>query len=141
MLQKQADSQEVQSLLSSVSLILDAAAFTTNDQKQLAAFLQSQQQDQDNDLLMGAPAAATYESKSGGIIDVLTDMKDKAEGELSDIRKAETKAKHNYEMLKQSLTDQSAADTKEKAEATETKTESGETKATAEGELAVATKD
>ena len=34
------------------------------------------------------------------------DLKDKAEGELADLRKAETNAQHNYDMLKQSLEDQ-----------------------------------
>merc|ERR1719262_772281 len=68
-------------------------------------------------------------------------MKDKAEGELSEARKAEQNAKHNYEMLKQSLTDQIAADTKEKGEQTATATEATETKATAEGDLAIAVKD
>ena len=35
------------------------------------------------------PAAATYKSHSGGILDVLEDMKEKAEGQLSELRKAE----------------------------------------------------
>merc|ERR1719324_1846923 len=90
---------------------------------------------------MAAPAAATYESKSGGIVDMLEDMKDKAEGELSDLRKAETAASHNYDMLKQSLTDAIAADTKDKEENTAKSTEAAETKATAEGDLAIAVKE
>jgi len=46
--------------------------------------VQAQQGDDDDDLEMGAPAAKVYESKGGSIVDVLADMKDKAEGELSD---------------------------------------------------------
>ena len=38
--------------------------------------------------MLGAPAAKNYESKSGGIVDVLEDMKDKADAELSELRKA-----------------------------------------------------
>ena len=33
------------------------------------------------------------------------DMKEKAEGQLSDLRKAESASRHNFEMLKQSLED------------------------------------
>ena len=36
----------------------------------------------------------------------MEDMKEKAEGQLSDIRKAESSSRHNFEMLKQSLEDQ-----------------------------------
>jgi len=35
-------------------------------------------------------------------MDVLGDLKEKAESELADVRKAETNAAHNYDMLKQS---------------------------------------
>merc|ERR1719247_3570411 len=119
--------------------MLDAAAFSTNDRQKLIALVQSKDTEEDGEF--GAPAAATYSGHSGGIVDVLEDMKDKAEGELADARKAETTAKHNYDMLKQSLEDQIQADTSDKAEATTTKTESEGTKATAEGELAAATKD
>ena len=37
---------------------------------------------------------------------MLVDLKDKAEGELADLRKAVTNALHDYDMLKQSLEDQ-----------------------------------
>merc|ERR1719207_309051 len=90
---------------------------------------------------MAAPAAAAYESKSGGIVDVLEDMKDKAETELADLRKAETAASHNYDMLKQSLIDSIAADTKDKEENTAKSSEAAETQAAAEGDLAIAVKE
>merc|ERR1719480_115828 len=84
---------------------------------------------------MGAPAAAVYKSHSSGIIDVLEDMKEKAEAELSDLRKEETNSKHNYDMLKQSLDDQMAADTKDMDDEKAAKAEASEGKATAEGDL------
>ena len=43
---------------------------------------------------------------------MLEDLKDKAEGELADLRKAETSTQHNYDMLEQSLEDLKAADGK-----------------------------
>merc|ERR1719456_1338448 len=73
-------------------------------------------------------------------MDMLEDMKDKAETQLGDARKAETNAKHNYEMLKQSLEDQMDADTSDKTEAEATKSESEENKSAAEGDLAQAEK-
>merc|ERR1719181_2330234 len=103
------------------------------------ALLQSQSDDDDLDT--GAPAAAVYESKSGGIVDVLADMKDKAESELDELRKAEGNAKHNFNMLKQSLEDQIAADSTDLDQEKAAKATSEETKATAEGDLAITNKD
>merc|ERR1711933_433761 len=62
-------------------------------------------------------------------------MKEKAEGSLSDLRKEETNTKHNFEMLKQSLDDQMAADTKDMEDEKAGKAEAEEGKATAEGDL------
>merc|ERR1712129_261298 len=61
--------------------------------------------------------------------------KEKAEGSLSDLRKEETNTKHNFDMLKQSLDDQMAADTKDMEDEKAGKAEAEEGKATAEGDL------
>jgi len=50
-------------------------ALTGLDKTKLMALMQSK--DDDDDDLMGAPAAAVYESKSGSIVDVLADMKER----------------------------------------------------------------
>jgi hypothetical protein len=89
----------------------------------------------------GAPAAAAYKSQSGGIIEVLEDMKEKAESQLAELRKAEETAKHNYDMLKQSLEAQISADTKDMKEEKTGKAEAEEAKAEAEGDLEVTTKE
>merc|ERR1719224_185935 len=68
-------------------------------------------------------------------------MKEKAEGELGDLRKAEGNKKHNFEMMKQSLEDQIAADTKDLDEQKSTKASSEEDKATAEGDLSTTIKN
>merc|ERR1719174_1711984 len=85
---------------------------------------------------MGAPAAAVYKSHSGSIFDVLEDMKEKAEGQLAELRKAESATKHNYNMLRQSLEDQMEADTKDMEEEKSLKAATEEQKAVAEGDLA-----
>jgi hypothetical protein len=120
-------------------VVVDAAGFSTSDRQKLVALVQSKQGDEDNEV--GAPAAAVYKSHSSGIIDTLEDLKEKAESELADARKAETSAKHNYGMMKQSLDDQMAADTKDLNEEKTTKAASEEAKATAEGDLSTTISD
>jgi len=138
----QVDTSNMKALAGALGAIVDGAAFAgvgVNKEK-LMALVQQQQGDDDDDLDMGAPAAKVYESKGGSIVDVLADMKDKAEGELSDLRKAESNTAHNFNMLKQSLEDQIAADTKSMNELKAQKSKAEEEKATAEGDLSVASK-
>jgi len=130
----QIDTRSMSSLLQSLTVVVDAAGFSTSDHQKLVALVQSKQGDEDSE--MGAPAAATYESQSGGIVGVLEDLKEKAETELSEARKAESSAKHNYEMMKQSLEDQMAADTADLNEQKSAKASAEEGKAAAEGDLA-----
>jgi len=141
----QVTTTNMQGLIQAVGAILDAASFYSQDQKKLVALVQARQtaasDAADADEELGAPAAAVYESKSGGIVDVLEDMKEKAEGQLSDLRKAETNGQHNYDMLKQSLEDSIKADTTDKDQEAETKAAAEEGKATATGELEATTKE
>jgi len=131
--------------LSALSQVLDATSFSTADQTRLQAMLQAQTTDSSSseldDLELGAPAAAVYKSKSGNIVETLEDMKEKAEGQLSDLRKAETNNRHNYKMLAQSLKDQKAGDTKDMNRAKTNKAAAEEAKATAEGDLETTNKD
>merc|ERR1719230_1961047 len=104
------------------------------DKKKLTALLQSQQEDEDEQPA-GAPAAAVYKTHSGGIVETLEDLKSKAESELSEARKAESTSAHNFAMMKQSLEDQMAFDTKTMNEEKSGKEAAEEDKATAEGDL------
>ena len=76
-----------QDFMNAVQALEDQAASIAVNKEKLMALVQSQQGDDDDDLDMGAPAAKVYESKGGSIVDVLADMKDKAEGGLSDLRR------------------------------------------------------
>merc|ERR1719424_1125776 len=102
----------MQSVLQSLTAVVDAAAFDSADKKKLVALVQSRQNAEDGDDDAGAPAAAVYKTHSSNIFDLLEDLKEKAEGELSDLRKANTNTAHNHAMLVQSLEDQIQADTK-----------------------------
>jgi len=135
----QIDSRNTGALLQALGAVVDAAGFQSSDKNRLVALVQNQNADDDEEL--GAPAAKVYESKAGGIVDVLTDMKDKAEGELSDLRKAESSAKHNFNMLKQSLEDQISADTTDLKQEKSSLAAAEEGKATAEGDLSVTKKE
>jgi hypothetical protein len=138
----QVDTSNVNSLLKALSTIVDAATFPARDQKKLAALVQEQSQSADaNDgLEFGAPAATTaYKTHSTSVFDMLEDLKEKAETQLNELRKAEATAKQNYHMLKNSLEDQIAADTSDLNSEKSAKAASQETNAVAQGDLAETT--
>mmetsp|Transcript_95043 Transcript_95043/g.220612 ORF Transcript_95043/g.220612 Transcript_95043/m.220612 type:complete len:710 (-) Transcript_95043:67-2196(-) len=137
----QIDTSNIKGLLNSLSSVVDAAGFPSADKQKLLALVQSRQSSDADDEELGAPAAAVYKTHSEGIVDVLEDLKEKAEEQLASLRKAETNALHNFAMLKQSLTDQAAADTKDLEDEKASKAASAETKATAEGDLNGTEKD
>merc|ERR1719401_2903152 len=132
----QIDTSSMASLIQSLTVVVDAAGFQTSDKQKLVALVQASSEDGD----VGEPAAAVYKTHSGGIVEVLEDLKDKAEAELAEARKAESTSKHNYEMMKQSLEDQMAFDTKNMNEEKTAKEEAEEKKATDEGDLTMTTK-
>jgi len=136
----QMDSSNVQAMIQSLTAVINAAAFPSSDQKKLVALVQSQQESESEDDEVGAPAAAVYKTHSTSILDVLDDLKEKAEGELSDLRKAEMNAKHNFDMLSMGLTDSIAADNKLLTKSKTEKAALSESKATAEGDLAMTVK-
>mmetsp|Transcript_44968 Transcript_44968/g.104032 ORF Transcript_44968/g.104032 Transcript_44968/m.104032 type:complete len:699 (-) Transcript_44968:38-2134(-) len=134
-------SGNMESLVDTLGAVIDVASFTGTDRKKLMALVQSKQSEEDDDEELGAPAAATYKTHSGSILDILEDMKDKAEEELTSLRKAEMEATHKFALLKQSLTDQGAALTKELGETKSDKAEAGECMAQQKSDLGVATAD
>jgi len=137
----QVDTSSLDSALKGLTAVINAASFSAQDQATLTALVQQKQQDAADEEELGAPAAAVYKSHSGGIFDVLEDMKEKAEGQLNDLRKAESTSKHNYNMLKQSLEDEIEADTKDMDEEKSLKAAKEEEKSVSEGDLAETTKE
>jgi len=136
------DTSSVERLTKSLGVVIAAAALSVPDQKKLVALVQdrakSLQSEDDraeaDEAVLGAPDPAVYKTHSTSIVEVLEDMLEKAEAELKDLRKAETNAQHNYDLLKQSLTDEIAAN--EKAMADNKATKEG-----CESELATCTAD
>merc|ERR1719298_102971 len=99
--------------------------------------LETEQADSDT----GAPAAAVYEGHSDGIIGTLEGLTEKAEAQLDKARKTESTALQNYQMLKQSLTDEIEFANKDMDKAKKGLAESQESKATASGDLEATSKD
>jgi len=130
----QLDTSSTARLVQTMGAVIDAAGFVGIDKKKLVAMVQSQNSEND-DAEVGAPAAAVYKSHSSGLMDVLEDMKEKAEASLSDLRNEEKNSQYNYELLKQSLEEQMAADGKDMDDAKAAKAEASESKATADGDL------
>merc|ERR1719272_1530369 len=117
--------------------MVSASALSSADASRLTAMVQTEHSDSET----GAPAAAVYESKSGGIVSTLEGLTDKAEGQLDKARKAEATSLQNYEMLKQSLTDEIKFANKDMDKAKKDLAASQEAKATASGDLEATSKD
>merc|ERR1719444_574498 len=137
----QIDTSNMHALVNSMSAIVDAASFSSADKNKLVALVQAKQGSDGDDGEIGAPDAAVYKTHSGNILDVLEDLKEKAEQQLGDLRKAETNTAHNYDMLKQSLEDSIKADNHDLGEEKTAKAAAEGAKATAEGDLAATNKD
>lgn len=133
------------SVTQALSVLVQAAAISTEDGSRLTALVQEHQQqsdeDDDDDSEPGAPSATVYEGHSDGIIATLEGLLDKAEAQLDKARKAESTSKHNYEMLKQSLDDEMEFAEKDLDAAKKGLAESQEHKSVAEGDLATTTAD
>merc|ERR1719444_504937 len=127
------------SLADALAVMVKASSINSMDAAGITAFMQSSSSDDDDDT--GAPDAAVYESHSGGIIDTLNGLLEKAETQLNTATGVETANKNNFEQLKQSLTDEIKYANKDKDDATKNLATSAETKAAAEGDLEVTTKD
>lgn len=129
-------------LAKALTALVDAAAFSAKDASKLTALVQSSEDDGDGDMsrMMGAPDPKAYESHSGGIIEILQDLLDKANTELAECRKKEANSKHNFDMLKQSLDDEIAFANKEMSKAKTDSATAAETKAAAEGDLSATEK-
>merc|ERR1712217_849391 len=84
--------------------LVKGASISSEDASRLTAFVQNSQQDSGKDV--GAPAATVYKGQSGGIIQTLTDLLEKAQSQLADARSTETKNIHNFQLMDQGLKDE-----------------------------------
>jgi len=130
--------KSAKSVTQALEIMVQASVFSSADGSRLTALVQQNSDSSEAD--EGAPDAAVYEGHSGGIIDTLEGLLEKAEGQLADARSAETTSSHNYEMVKQSLEDEVKFATEDMEAAKKDHVETTGAKATATGDLDVTTK-
>merc|ERR1719443_1629524 len=94
----------------------------------------SEDSDEDLDFQPQGKVVA-FESSSGGILDTIADMQEKAEASLSSTRKDEMEAAHAYAMVKQGLEDEISVAKKMLSEATLTRSTTTEELNTAKASL------
>merc|ERR1719377_214981 len=92
-MQTKGANKQLETLADTLSKIVSATWVTAEEKVNVQSLLQSE--DEDLSLQPQATAAA-YESKGSSILDLLGDLKDKAEGSLSDQRKTEMESGHAY---------------------------------------------
>lgn len=147
LLQLKVNTSDINQLVHALSVVIDGAALSLHDKQRLLGLVQSREdeddraEDEEEALALGAPAPEAYKGHSESIIDVLEDLKQKAVSELEQARREEANARHNFELLKQSLEDQIKVDTKEMSQAKMMKHDSMEGKASSKGDLGVAKND
>lgn len=122
-----------------IKALVDAAMIRFSDGERLAALVQSKSDDDDQ--WGGAPAPSVYENHGKSIVDTLEDLLDKAKEQQDESRKKETNSRHNYEMLKQSLSDEIKFANQEVSDARKGLNSGRAAKATAEGDLDVTKKE
>lgn len=132
--------QNAGSITKALSAMVEASVLSSADATRLTSLVQSSSSEDDADMSSSAPAAAVYEGHSGGIIETLENLLEKAQAQLASAQKAEMNAKHNFQMLKQSLTDQVKFDDADMGESKKALAASKEEKAKAEGDLAMTSK-
>jgi chromosome segregation ATPase len=118
----------------SLQKVVDASWVNSHQKKVVEALLQANSQDSDEDLQPQATEVA-YESASGGILDTLADMQEKAEASLSSTRKDEMEAAHAFALLKQGLEDEIKVAKKQLSQATQTRSTTEEEQHSAEASL------
>jgi len=121
--------------------MVQASMFSQSDASTLTALVQSSQESDDDSEAAGAPAAAVYEGQSGGIVDTLEGLLDKAQEQLAAARQKETSASYNFQLLEQSLQDQLKVAKRDSAATKKSAASSSEKQAIAEGDLEVTSKD
>merc|ERR1719223_348797 len=84
---------------------------------------------------VSAPEADGYQSRSGGIIEMLEKLLDEFIAERTALEKEETQSKQAYDMLMQDLKSQLSQDNADIQSSTETKAKKLEAKAKAEGDV------
>lgn len=129
LVQTTVNSPEIKSLLDSISEVVNAAGLSLHEQSSIMSLAQSSEGEEDD------AEALAGEKKSSSILDLLEDLKQKAEKQLRQLRKEETNMRYNFESVEMSLKDEIRLAAKDMSEAKDGKSVATGTKATTEGDL------
>merc|ERR1719265_1859270 len=102
----EASQKSLNKALSAIGKVLDAGRVSMSTRKSLQGLMQTGAfagNDEYQKLYQPQAKEVAYESKSGGIIEKIPEMKEKAEETLTGARNAEMKAEHDFGMLEQSI--------------------------------------
>jgi len=146
---RQADAQGKTSLMQTSSMkvvtdtlraLIHASFVSIEDQKVMQSLLQ---QSSATDAWSLEPQASTsaYKSQSGGILDVMSGLQDKAEESRNAGQREEMGHQHSFEMLKQSIQAELKAFQAQLDDSKKKKSRQDEVRATAEGDLENVEKD
>jgi len=132
--------RQIAALKATVSALLGAAGIDAESSRKLKSFIQqteAQAEGSNDDLNLHQPQAkqVAYESKSGAIVDMIKEMQEKAEGELSALRKKEMGEAHEFKMLEQNLNNEITHSKEALSAATSAKSAAAEAQSKAEGDL------
>eukprot|EP00928_Gymnodinium_smaydae_P015262 TRINITY_DN15612_c0_g2_i2.p1 TRINITY_DN15612_c0_g2~~TRINITY_DN15612_c0_g2_i2.p1 ORF type:complete len:719 (-),score=280.67 TRINITY_DN15612_c0_g2_i2:64-2058(-) len=144
------DEATASNLLQTLSVLVDASSIGAEEADGLSALLQSgdgeeaaggEDLEEASARLLGAPASAAYESHSGGLVQTLEGLGEKARAKLDETRRVEREQRQDFELLRQSLQDKIKVKDAQLEDAKKRKGEAAENKATGEKSAGIATKD
>lgn len=139
---QRAPEERMKAVTKALSAVVDAAWIGGANKRALKSFLQQAQGEQEDlKLHLGqAPEVDAFASHTGGIVETLEEMKEKAENSLSDARREESEKQHSYDMMAQSINKELTLAQEKKADATSNREAKAEEMGKAEAELAEVTK-
>jgi len=133
--------KSAKSLTEALSVMVRAAIVSSTDADKLAGLVQLNDEDTDDDDNTAAPAVASYEKSSGGVLNMLKELLERAESELEQLRAKEEKALADYNLLKQSLKQEITYSEDDKSIANKEESEAKEEQSIDEGDLGMTVKD
>lgn len=129
----QLDNPDVAMMLQSLEMVVAASALSVRDPQALLSLAHSGR----------APTADELEpaATSANLVEVLQDLRKRADTQLQELRKAERNTKHDYAMLRKALESRAKADAKDLEQEKSARAAAEQAKAVAQGELEVASRE
>lgn len=137
LVQTSVNRNDIKALIDTLNEVVNAAALSLHDKSKLVALAQTSEDDE-SDLGEFGPNG---NKPQGSVLDLIEDLKQKAEKQLTELRAEETNARQNFETVQSSLTDEIALEGKNIGQAKDSKSAAQMIKAVAEGDEAVTWKD